>query len=63
MRETSRGQDKELVDNHKVFINPERISPPDKRIVLNYSLSSVLETVRVKSLEMLGNLKALYTTT
>jgi hypothetical protein len=31
MRETSRKQDKELVVNHKVFINPERISPPDKR--------------------------------
>ena len=29
MRETSREQDKELVVNHKVFINPERISPPD----------------------------------
>ena len=63
MRETSRGQDKELVGNHKVFINPERISPPDKRITICYSLSSVLETVRVKSLEMLENLKALYTTT
>ena len=29
MRETSRDEDKKLRDNYKVFINPERISPPD----------------------------------
>ena len=29
MRETSRAVDKELLDNNKLFLNPERVSMPD----------------------------------